>query len=230
VTAHGTRSRTGQQNHQGSGSQERGDDTTLTPTTRITSQDVARRRDNTQAIYKAQADLEPRSTTDHTGPNNPRKRQVDVLPEEPNPKRLASAAPGGIITVQQSETIPISQRGTWEVRPTLYFEDETQKRIPWDMGPLSQTPVTLLFGNLARRLGIPFPMLSLVIIKIDGLRSVSITPDEINFCSVLQSTIKNHEEKILERKGKEQVVVELALTVLVEVDKKCPPKMILHGF
>ena len=228
-----TRSRTGQQNHRGSSLQDREDDSGLTSIAHelsIASKDVARSRDNTQAIYQAQADLEPRSNTDFTGVNNSAKRQGDVQPEEPHRKRLASAAPGGTVTVQQLKTIPISQRGTWEVRPTLYFEDETQKRIPWDMGPLSQTPVGLLFNNLARRLGVPVPMLSLVIIKIDGLRPVSITPNQINFYSVLKSTIEDYGEKILERKGEDQVAVDLALTVLVEVDEKCPPKMILHEF
>jgi len=71
---------------------------------------------------------------------------------------------------------------------------------------------------------------TLIIIKIDGLGSVSITPNQINFYSVLASTIKDHKEKILERKGEDQVAVDLALTVLVEVDKKCPPKMVLHEF
>jgi len=99
VTAYGTRSRTGQQNHQGSGSQEREDDSGLIPNTRGASQNVTRRRNNTQIIDKAQANLEPQSTTNHTEPNNPRKRQVDILPEELNPKRLAFTAPSGIIPV-----------------------------------------------------------------------------------------------------------------------------------
>ena len=73
-------------------------------------------------------------------------------------------------------------------------------------------------------------MLSLVTIKIDGLGSVFITRNQINFYSVLKSTIKDYEEKILERKGEDQVAADLALTVLVEVDEKCPPRMVLHEF
>jgi len=59
---------------------------------------------------------------------------------------------------------------------------------------------------------------------------VFIVLNEINFYSVLQSTIKNLEKKIFERKKKEQIVVNLTLTVLVKVNKKCPPKIILHEF
>ena len=63
--------------------------------------------------------------------------------------------------------------------------------------------VALLFNNLARRLEVPFPMLSLIIIKIDGLGSASITRNQINFYSVLKSIIKNYKKKILERKGED---------------------------
>jgi len=98
------------------------------------------------------------------------------------------------------------------------------------MAPLSRTPVTVLFGNLAQRFGVPFPILSLIIIKIDGLKPVYISPNQINFYGVLQNFIQNHEKEILERRRKEQIAVDLALTVLVKVDINCPPKMILQEF
>lgn len=64
-------------------------------------------------------------------------------------------------------------------------------------------PVTFLFNIFIRRFEIPFFILSLIIIKIDDLKFVFITPNQIDFYNVLKSIIKNNKKKILKRKKKD---------------------------
>jgi len=66
-------------------------------------------------------------------------------------------------------------------------------------------PVTLLFNIFIRRFEIPFFILSLIIIKIDGLKFVFIIFNQIDFYSVLKNIIKNNKKKILKRKEKDNI-------------------------